>query len=211
MLSYIPLNKKMIVSHLSRHAKKNIGAIQIENEVTSTNDILLSTVKNNPTHNTVLIAESQTAGRGRLGKTWVSLPHANIYLSLSWYFEKPQNEITELSITVGECIIDALKKYGIQQTITLKWPNDLLYENQKLCGILIETVPINTIHSVAIIGIGLNVNDINESNTSINQPWTSLQKITQTTHDRNQLIAYILNSLSNRIKNATIHNRTTAD
>jgi BirA family biotin operon repressor/biotin-[acetyl-CoA-carboxylase] ligase len=199
MPQHITLNKASITPLLSPTAKKTIQEIMIEGEITSTNDILLASIKNHPTHNTVLIAESQTAGRGRLDKKWRSPPHCNIYLSLSWYFEKSQQEISGLSITVGECIIHALQAYGISEKITLKWPNDLLYQNQKLCGILIETVPINTSHAIAVIGIGLNVNHMDENNITIDQPWTSLQKITHKTHDRNQLIAHLLNALSHEL------------
>lgn len=199
MPQHIILSKKSITELLLPNAQKYIEEILIQDAVTSTNDILLSTIKKNPTKNTVLIAESQTAGRGRLDRTWSSPAHCNIYLSLSWYFEKSQQEISGLSISVGECIINALKEYGIQEEITLKWPNDLLHQNQKFCGILIETLPINTSHSVAVIGIGLNVNYMDENNTTIHQPWTSLQKMTNKTHDRNRLIAYILNSLCHKL------------
>lgn len=190
------LNKQAISTHLTDIAKSHINDIRIENSVTSTNDILLSEIKNNPRKNTVLLAEEQTAGRGRLGRPWISPAHQNIYLSLSWYVEKPMAELAGLSITVGECLVKALKNFGIAEEITIKWPNDLLHNNQKFCGILIETTAIDKNHTVAVIGIGLNVNYIDEKNNTIDQPWTSLRKITHHTHDRNKLIACILNSLS---------------
>ncbi len=195
----IPLNQQAISIHLTDIAKSHIHEIQIENSVTSTNDILLSTIKKNPKKNIALLAEEQTAGRGRLGRPWISPAQQNIYLSLSWYFEKPMAELAGLSITVGECLVTALKNFGITQEITIKWPNDLLHNNQKFCGILIETTAIDKSNTVAVIGIGLNVNYTDEKNNTIDQPWTSLQKITHHTHDRNKLTATILNSLSSRL------------
>lgn len=196
MTSIILLNEKQISDHFSNITKSHIHVIRIENSVTSTNDILLSEIKTNPKKNIVLLAEEQTAGRGRLGRPWVSPAQQNIYLSLSWYFEKPMAELAGLSITVGDCLVDALKNAGITQEITIKWPNDLLYNNQKFCGILIETTAIDKNHTVAVIGIGLNVNYTDEKNKAIDQPWTSLQKMTHHAHDRNRLIACILNRLS---------------
>ena len=196
----IHLNKQAISIHLTDVAKSHIHAIRIENTVTSTNDILLSEIKNNPRKNTALLAEEQTAGRGRLGRPWISPAQQNIYLSLSWYVEKPMAELAGLSITVGECLVNALKDFGITEEITIKWPNDLLHNNQKFCGILIETTPIDKNHTVAVIGIGLNVNYTDEKNNTIDQPWTSLQTITHRTHDRNKLIAYILNSLTESLR-----------
>ncbi len=190
------LDKTIISTHLTDVAKSFIHDIRIENSVTSTNDILLSKIKSYPQKNIALLAEEQTAGRGRLGRPWISPAQQNIYLSLSWYFEKPMAELAGLSITVGECLVSALKEFGITQEITIKWPNDLLHNNQKFCGILIETTAIDKNHTAAVIGIGLNVNYIDEKNNAIDQPWTSLQKITHHAHDRNKLIAYILNSLS---------------
>lgn len=197
------LNKQSISIHLTDITKTHIHDIRIENSVTSTNDILLSEIKNNPRKNTVLLAEEQTAGRGRLGRPWISPAQQNIYLSLSWYFEKPMAELAGLSITVGECLVNALKDFGITEAITIKWPNDLLHNNQKFCGILIETTAIDKSNTVAVIGIGLNVNYTDEKNNAIDQPWTSLQKITHHTHDRNKLIACILNSLSESLSKLT--------
>lgn len=195
----IALNKNTIFTHLSDLTKSHIHDIRIENTVTSTNDILLSEIKNNPKKNIVLFAEEQTAGRGRLGKPWISPTQKNIYLSLSWYFEKPMAELAGLSITIGECLVSALKDSGITEEITIKWPNDLLHNNKKFCGILIETTPIDKHHTVAIIGIGLNVNLTEKNNISIDQPWTSLQKITGRFHDRNIIVAYILNTISKKL------------
>lgn len=192
----ILLDKNTISIHLTDITKSHIDEIRIENSVTSTNDILLSEIKNNPKKNIALLAEEQTAGRGRLGRPWISPAQQNIYLSLSWYFKKPVAELAGLSITVGECLVNALKDFGITQKFTIKWPNDLLYNNQKFCGILIETTAIDKNHTVAVIGIGLNVNYSDEKDDTIDQPWTSLQKITCHTHNRNILIAYILNTLS---------------
>ncbi|EKD77447.1 MAG: hypothetical protein ACD_42C00329G0001 [uncultured bacterium] len=101
----------------------------------------------------------------------------------------------DLSIVIAKIIIQALKKYGITQTIEIKYPNDLIFENKKWGGILIETVNHQPRSCSAVIGIGLNVNFSSEKTDKIDQPWTSLSEITQSKHDRNLMCACLLNAL----------------
>lgn len=188
----MPLTHEAIIKHLNTTTHKLIPNIQIKSSVTSTNTILIET---KPIQNTALFAEEQTAGRGRFDRVWISPPNTNIYFSLAWHFKKAMKEIAGLSVTIGECIARALKQFGITQTITIKWPNDLMHEHKKFGGILIETIPVNTTECIAIIGIGINVNLSAEQGANIDQPWTSLLQITQKNHDRNLLAAALLNAL----------------
>lgn len=187
------LDKEKIERRLTQKTKKIIDDVRIEKSVTSTNTILLSEIKNNPKKVVALFAETQTQGRGRLGRAWISPPYFNIYFSLSWYFNLPVAQLSELSILVAECIIQALKNVGITDNIHIKWPNDLMFENKKLAGILIETVSINKNETAVVMGVGLNVNLKNEN--QIDQPWTSLYQIVKKEQDRNHLATYLLNAL----------------
>jgi len=188
------LNKKLISNYLNPTTLKIIQAIHIEDSITSTNDILSNEIKSNPQKIIALFAEEQTEGRGRLGRPWISPKNKNIYFSLSWHFNKPVSELSGLSLAVGIALIYALKKITPFEKTKIKWPNDILFNDKKLAGILIETVPRKTSCSV-IIGIGLNVNLQSDETKKIDQPWTSLSQITHTQHDRNLIAASLLNAL----------------
>lgn len=189
------MRQEAIIQQLNEQTKTFFSDVAVYDAVTSTNNIALLKAKENSNKNYVVIADSQSAGRGRHGRTWTSPAGKNIYLSLSWHFAKPMNALTELSVTVGKCIANALKNDGISQAITIKLPNDLMHDNKKFGGILIETIPVNGTECIAVIGIGINVN-IGEKDTAlIDQPWTSLLQITKEEQDRNRLIAILLNAL----------------
>ncbi|MDP1574109.1 MAG: biotin--[acetyl-CoA-carboxylase] ligase [Coxiellaceae bacterium] len=187
------LNAEKIQAGLNTLSRKKIDDIRLFDSVTSTNDLALIHAKEHPDRNTVFLAETQTAGRGRFDRQWIS-PKNNIYCSLTWRFKKKISEITGLSVKIGEALQLALKNYGIKENIYIKLPNDLFFENKKLAGILIETFTLDASHCIAVIGFGLNV-EPPENTVGIDQPWTSLAVITKTSHDRNQLTAEIINSI----------------
>lgn len=140
-------------------------------------------------------AETQTQGRGRFQRTWFSPKADNIYCSIRWHFPKPNNALATLSLVIGLAILKTLNTMNIATDIHIKWPNDLLWQDKKLCGILIETMqhPITGIN--VIIGIGLNVNSDSQTHQSEHapiKPWCSLYDITHKMHDRNHLIAQLL-------------------
>ena len=91
---------------------------------------------------------------------------------------------------IAIAIVQALQQLGISNCLQIKWPNDILWQQKKLAGILLENF-----HNNLIIGIGLNVNiEPLESN------WCSLYNITQIKYDRNLLIAYLLQSIDHALK-----------
>jgi len=100
----------------------------------------------------VVISEKQTAGRGRQGKDWYSPDSGNIYMSIRFKNNNPD----PLSLVVGLLISEAMDSVSGQKiNVGLKWPNDLLIDNKKICGILIES-EINGDNNDFIIGIGIN-------------------------------------------------------
>jgi BirA family biotin operon repressor/biotin-[acetyl-CoA-carboxylase] ligase len=121
----------------------------------STNDVLLERAAAGAPAGTVVIAEAQSAGRGRRGRTWISAPGDSLTFSLLWRFA-PGTAPAGLSLAAGLAVVQALEKVGAGGTaVQLKWPNDLLLGGRKLGGILIELLP-GAPH-VAVIGIGLNL------------------------------------------------------
>ena len=131
---------------------------------TSTNAELLTRTEAGAASGTVLVANTQTAGRGRRGRTWVSAPGDSLTFSLLWRFA-PGTSPAGLSLAVGNAVARALEKVGAGGTaavgstnhmaLQLKWPNDVLMRGGKLAGILIELMP-GQPHT-AVIGIGINL------------------------------------------------------
>lgn len=119
----------------------------------STNAVLLARAESGAGSGSVVVAEAQTAGRGRRGRSWLSAPGDSLTFSLLWRFT-PGTVPTGLSLAVGLAVARALAKVSSCET-ALKWPNDLLKEGKKLAGILVELVP-GAPHA-AVIGIGLNL------------------------------------------------------
>lgn len=121
----------------------------------------------------IVATYNQTNGTGRFDRKWISFPNSNLCFSIFIESEKDIKCIPSLTMSSALAVNDFLKSYGVKSN--LKWPNDVLVENKKICGILSEHInnAKNNIKGV-IIGIGLNVNlTTNELNT-IDQPATSM-------------------------------------
>jgi BirA family biotin operon repressor/biotin-[acetyl-CoA-carboxylase] ligase len=112
-----------------------------------------------------LVADCQSAGRGRHGRSWHAAPGRSLTFSLAW--QPSRTDLAGLSLAVGAVLADALEPSPATARIGLKWPNDLwlvdidaelpLRSGRKLAGILVETAPLG-VQRVAVIGVGINVN-----------------------------------------------------
>jgi BirA family biotin operon repressor/biotin-[acetyl-CoA-carboxylase] ligase len=143
----------------------------------------------------VWCAETQTEGRGRFGRKWVSLFGENIYCSSRWQFHNDLSCLSGLSLIVSLALIKTLTSFT-SENLLIKWPNDILWNNKKLCGSLIEINGESHGGAEVIIGIGLNVNTNTQTITLADKPWCSLLEITQKHFDRNAIIAKLLTTLS---------------
>lgn len=124
-------------------------------ECDSTNAVLLARAEAGAPGGSVVIAERQTAGRGRRGRAWISAPGDSLTFSLLWRFA-PGTAPAGLSLAAGLAVARGIEKLGAGGTVPrLKWPNDLLVDGRKLGGILVELVP-GAPHA-AVIGVGLNL------------------------------------------------------
>jgi BirA family biotin operon repressor/biotin-[acetyl-CoA-carboxylase] ligase len=119
----------------------------------STNAVLLARAEAGAPGGTVVIANEQTAGRGRRGRSWFASPGDSLTFSLLWRFA-PGTAPAGLSLAVGLAVAQAMAEVGAGGT-ALKWPNDILKDGRKLGGILVELLP-GAPHA-AVIGIGLNL------------------------------------------------------
>jgi BirA family transcriptional regulator, biotin operon repressor / biotin---[acetyl-CoA-carboxylase] ligase len=103
-----------------------------------------------------LTAECQTQGRGRRARTWFAPPCGSICLSISWNFATLPSDASALSLAIGVCVLRALKQADVKG-VTLKWPNDLVVNSDKLGGILIELRAEAGGPAYVVIGIGINI------------------------------------------------------
>ena len=182
-----PLDKEKILSKLSNEFRSKV-VLEVFDTISSTNDYLLRKEKNKNKDIKICIAEEQTKGRGRRGKSWISPKFKNIYFSLNSYLKK--EDLSGLSIAVALSVSKVLTKINVMSLI--KWPNDLLVGNKKICGILIETAKVGELTKV-VIGIGINVNM--EYSELIDQEWTSIKLEKNQSVDRNPIITEMINQL----------------
>ena len=182
-----PLDKEKILSKLSNKFRSKVF-LEVFDTISSTNDYLLRKEKNKNKDIKICIAEEQTKGRGRRGKSWISPKFKNIYFSLNSYLKK--EDLSGLSIAVALSVSKVLTKINVMSLI--KWPNDLLVGNKKICGILIETAKVGELTKV-VIGIGINVNM--EYSELIDQEWTSIKLEKKQSVDRNSIITEMINQL----------------
>jgi BirA family biotin operon repressor/biotin-[acetyl-CoA-carboxylase] ligase len=150
------------------------------------------------THGQVVIAEQQTAGRGRRGNTWVSPRTRNIYCSIG--IEKTLNPalLGMVSLQVGVSIAQVLEHSGIE-SIGLKWPNDILWRGKKLGGILIENRAYETERFFLVIGLGLNMQLDQDHRSGIEQPVACLHEAGYGHLSRQQLLAQLISRIVDSI------------
>jgi len=177
------------------HALDEIGsarcAVQVFEQIDSTNAWLLQQCRAGAELPLACIADSQNAGRGRRGRVWHSPAGSNIYMSLGWEFNNSPAELGAFSLLVGVALVRTLKQIGIHQA-KLKWPNDVLVDNKKLAGILIEIQNRQNGRLAVVIGIGLNVRLAEDDRAQIDQASTDVCEWLPVVCDRNQLVALLL-------------------
>jgi len=163
--------------------------------IDSTNTFAMELAEGGATHGTVVIADRQTSGKGRLGRAWLSPAGVNIYMSLILRpFVRPE-DATLLTVIAAISCARALRDIT-RLPISVKWPNDLMIAERKAGGILVEIKSIGRKIVFAVVGIGINVNsDRNDFPPVLTGSATSLKIETSREQPRNLLIAGILNEI----------------
>ncbi len=145
-----------------------------------------------------LLAEHQSAGRGRRGRTWQSPFGANLYLSMAWTYPLWPPQLPALSLAVGVVCARALHAAGVDG-VRLKWPNDLWVGDRKLGGVLIEQRGESRDLCRVVVGVGINVAMQRLQAQGIDQPWTTVDEELEATGrppaSRNRLSIDLLNGL----------------
>lgn len=195
------LNLAQIRQHLAQDAGR-VDIDILETAASTSTELLRRAAAANLPSGTCIAAELQTAGRGRRGRQWQSGLATSLTFSLLWRFEKGAAQLGGLSLVVGLAIVKALRTSGIAKA-QLKWPNDILVEEKKLGGILIETQGDMLGPTMAVIGIGININLPDTMKQMIDQPVTDFTAhanaatldTAATSISRNQLLATLLGAL----------------
>ncbi len=163
-------------------------------ECDSTNSELMRHAESGAPAGTVIVADRQSAGRGRRGRSWLSEPESSLTFSLLWRFSGPLARLSGLSLAVGVGLACGLENLGARG-ICLKWPNDVLLRDgeayAKLAGILVE-LSSDRRGTQAIIGIGLN---LAPPGGELPQPAAGLNQSLSAMPERHVVLAAILQEL----------------
>lgn len=195
--AFEPLDRDRILAFLGADAAL-VGGLQIKDEVDSTNLELLR-MPGAGVRGQVCVAEAQSRGRGRRGRSWVATPYANLMLSMAWCFDEGLAMVSGLSLAAGVAVTHALRDFGVVEA-GLKWPNDLLWGERKLGGLLIDLRGEAAGPCLVVAGIGINVHIAERDGRSIDQPWVDLTTILGGTVDRNRLAAMLIQQLAQMLQ-----------
>lgn len=187
------LDRELIVSGLDSEVA---GRTELHTTfiTSSTNDLVREFEPTAPGVTRYCLAEYQSGGRGRRGRVWNSPFGSTISLSARWLAEGTAS-LEGLSLAVGLAVVKALESVGARE-LQLKWPNDVLWREKKLCGILLEVHGDPTGECEVIIGIGINVKLTSEQLAEIGQPAVDLCGVCGKVVSRNKVVSALVNTLS---------------
>lgn len=163
-------------------AAGNPPRFEIHREIGSTNEHVLKSLVSDELF--ICLAETQTAGKGRRGRRWVSPFGRNVYLTIGRYMRGPMSALEGLSLVIGMQAVDVLRELGLSG-VGLKWPNDLLLDGGKLGGILVEIKSQDDKGIGVVMGTGINLAIAESDANQIDQPWNAAA--TQVEISRNEL------------------------
>lgn len=169
--------------------------LEIHDAMDSTNSHLMHLATAGARSGTCVVAELQTAGRGRRGRKWQAGLGNSLTFSLLWRFDGGAGALSGLSLAVGVALVRALGAMGAPD-FALKWPNDVLHGQGKLAGILIELQGDMDGPSAAVIGIGLNLRLPEEMRRNIDQPVTDLHTMLESVPATDDLLGTLLRHLA---------------
>jgi BirA family transcriptional regulator, biotin operon repressor / biotin---[acetyl-CoA-carboxylase] ligase len=150
------LDRNAILAEISPEMRERVTPLEVLLTVDSTNRHVAEQAANLPGTTHVCVAEVQNAGRGRRGRSWVAPFGTGVCMSMSWQFVEAPPTFSALSLAVGVAAVRAFRRFGVQG-VGLKWPNDLIWGQRKLGGILIEMRGESAGPAQVVIGLGINM------------------------------------------------------
>lgn len=190
--SNTPLIGASIIQHLGDLA--DVFDLHVLDECASTNSVLMDAPPADDGRIHVVVAERQTAGRGRRGRQWQSWPGGSLTFSTLWRFPPGAPVPAGLSLVAGLAVVRALEKLGVHG-LQLKWPNDVLVNGHKLAGILVELLPGRGRTPAAVVGIGINLRLPVDARIPDQPGVTDLGHHLSQLPDRNRLLGTLLGEL----------------
>ena len=167
-----------------------------KSELPSSNSFLMDLPLPECIDGMVVVADKQTAGRGRMQRTWFAPPAANLYFSVLLQPNRPISEIPQLALLSALSIVTTLNSVTPDVEVEIKWPNDVLVGGRKLAGILCEMQAETDIVHKVILGMGINVNVLSRQfPPELRETATSLLIETGSPFHRPTLLAEVLNAL----------------
>ena len=164
-------------------------------EIDSTNTHARQLAEKGAAEGEVVIAESQTRGRGRLGRRWQSPPFVNLYLSVILRPKLPPVHVPQITLMGAVALADAAATF-ISQAPTIKWPNDILVNGKKLAGILTEASCDTERVNYVILGIGVNLNyRVDRMPEEIRARATSVVELTRQEVKRESFLSRLIRDL----------------
>lgn len=188
------LHATSIASRLSQRARALLAGIDVLEEVDSTSAQLAREEWARSLQCRVCLAEKQTAGRGRRGRAWIAAPYRDVMMSIGVAYPRWPDDLPTLGLVAALTIAEALEQLGVSG-LRVKWPNDVVHEQEKLCGVLVDVT--GEAHGACrvAVGIGINVSSRGQPARRIDQPWTELDTILARSLDRNTIVAQCLDRL----------------
>lgn len=188
------LTKDHIHQIIAEHYPAFPGEVTVLWETDSTNRYLSQQALSDDVAGTSCLAETQTAGRGRRGRSWVSPLGGNVYLSQLWRFNGGPANLSGLSLAAAIAVVQVVRQLGVKDA-GLKWPNDVLVNGKKLAGILLEINGESNGPSNVVVGVGVNVRLPDTVQKEIDQPAVSLESLLGRAIERNRFAAYLVCNL----------------
>jgi len=184
------LHEQQILDGIPKATRQLLDGILVLDTTDSTNNVVRSEIEKDSPQGFVCFAERQSTGRGRHGRQWVSPFGRNLYMSLSWHFEEGAAALEGLSLAVGVCVASVVESFGVSN-VALKWPNDILLDQKKVGGVLLEMMGDPVGRCQVVVGVGINLGMT--EGLAIDQPWADLNSYAQIS--RNQLASALLSEL----------------
>jgi BirA family biotin operon repressor/biotin-[acetyl-CoA-carboxylase] ligase len=125
--------------------------------VTSTSDEAKRGAREGATHGTTWVAERQTAGRGRQGRSWMSTPGESLLFSVLARVPCPPSRLPPIALVAGLAVRDAVARAAPRAEVLIKWPNDVLVSGRKVAGVLVEAITVGAKVEAVVVGVGINV------------------------------------------------------
>ena len=182
----IPLDIDYIENKLFGYDPEVSRSFTLLESVDSTNEFLISRCTSQTIHKHICVAEHMTQGRGSRNRKWLAGAFENIMLSIGWEFHHDVRSLSGLSLVVAVLVVRSLERLT-KQHYQVKWPNDVLWNKQKLSGILVEIKD-----SSVVVGVGVNCRLSESEVESIEQPSVSLSEFFDIANRRSELVTELI-------------------